>query len=129
MGRAMRPEADEPHAAAAHAHRARPAHGGSARLGRRDGLPRPVGRRATPLSGDITPGFSSEAERKGPNNLAGLDQATGRHADAEPLHLKATQTDRTALGEGYPDYPHSLNSLVMLYRAMGRHDEAKPLAR
>ena len=53
----------------------------------------------------------------------------GRHAEAEPLHVQATEILRAALGERHPDYATSLNNLASLYQAMGRHAEAEPLFR
>ena len=61
------------------------------------------------------------------NNLAGLYDAMGRHAEAEPLYKQAMEIRRTALGERHPDYATSLNNLAVLYYAMGRHAEAEPL--
>src|SRR5262249_55501743 len=63
------------------------------------------------------------------NNLAGLYGELGRHAEAEPLLVKAMEIRRTALGERHPHYASSLNSLAELYRATGRHAETELLAR
>ena len=63
------------------------------------------------------------------NNLAGLLQATGRNAEAEPLYREALEIDRNTLGEAHPDYAILLNNLAGLLQATGRDAEAEPLYR
>jgi tetratricopeptide (TPR) repeat protein len=63
------------------------------------------------------------------HNLAELYAAMGRHAEAEPLYLRAREIRRVALGEQHPHYADSLHNLVELYAAMGRHAEAERLVR
>ena len=63
------------------------------------------------------------------NNLAGLYQAMGRYAEAEPLYRRSLAIWEKQLG---PDHPHvatSLNDLAALHRAIGRYGEAEPLYR
>jgi hypothetical protein len=40
----------------------------------------------------------------------------GRHAEAEPLFLRAREIRRVANGKQLPDYAESLNNLAVLYR-------------
>ena len=53
------------------------------------------------------------------NNLAGLYQAMGDYAKAEPLFRQALEINKRALGENHPDYATSLNNLAALYQAHG----------
>ncbi len=56
-------------------------------------------------------------------------QATGRHAEAEPLYRQALAIRAKALGEAHPDHATDLNNLAALLRDTGRHAEAEPLLR
>ena len=61
------------------------------------------------------------------NNLAGLYEAQGRYAEAEPLYKRALAINEKALGPDHPDVAASLNNLANLYQAQGRYAEAEPL--
>ena len=61
------------------------------------------------------------------NNLAGLYDAQGRYAEAEPLYERALAIWEKALGPEHPDVATSLNNLAELYRDQGRYAEAEPL--
>ena len=61
------------------------------------------------------------------NNLAGLYQAQGRYAEAEPLYRRSLAIREKALGPEHPDVGAALNNLAVLYRAQGRYAEAEPL--
>ena len=61
------------------------------------------------------------------NNLAGLYQAQGKYAEAEPLYQRALAIREKALGPEHPDVANSLNNLAVLYRAQGKYAEAEPL--
>ena len=61
------------------------------------------------------------------NNLAGLYEATGRYAEAEPLYQQAAEIRRNILGEQHRDYAQSLNNLAGLYQTTRRYTEAEPL--
>ncbi len=61
------------------------------------------------------------------NNLAGLYQAQGRYAEAEPLLKRSLAIREKALGPEHPDVGTSLNNLARLYQDQGRYAEAEPL--
>ena len=61
------------------------------------------------------------------NNLAGLYQAQGAYAQAEPLYKRALAIREKVLGPDHPDTATSLNNLAVLYRAQGAYAEAEPL--
>ena len=63
------------------------------------------------------------------NNLASVLQATGRYAEAEPLHRQALEIRRKALGEAHPDYATSLHNLAGVLQATGKYAEAESLYR
>lgn len=63
------------------------------------------------------------------NDLAGLLQATGRYAEAEPLYRRDLAISEAALGPEHPDVATSLNNLAALLQTMGRYTEAEPLYR
>ena len=63
------------------------------------------------------------------NNLAGLYQAEGRYAEAEPLYHRSLAILENALGPEHPNVAASLNNLALLYKAQDRYDEAEPLYR
>ena len=54
------------------------------------------------------------------NNLAGLYQAQGRHAEAEHLYQRALTIGEKVLGPDHPSVATRLNNLAALYRAQGR---------
>jgi CHAT domain-containing protein len=60
------------------------------------------------------------------NNLAGVYQAMGDYARAEPLYREALAIYK-AVGTGHPNYAVSLNSLAGVYQAMGDYARAEPL--
>ena len=49
------------------------------------------------------------------NNLAGLYQAMGRYAEAEPLYRRSLEIREKQLGADHPDVATSLNNLAVLY--------------
>jgi hypothetical protein len=49
------------------------------------------------------------------------------HARAEPMLREALAIRKRAVAADQPDYASSLNSLAMLYQAMGDNPRAKPL--
>ena len=53
------------------------------------------------------------------NNLAGLYQAQGRYADAEPLYKRALAMREAALGPDHPDVARALSNLGLLYKKQG----------
>jgi tetratricopeptide (TPR) repeat protein len=61
------------------------------------------------------------------SNLAGLYQAQGRYADAEPLLKRALAIQEKALGPDHPDVARSLNNLATLFTAEGRYADALPI--
>ena len=74
-----------------------------------------------------------EAERLAPPDLpvgvsimalAGVYDAQGRYAEAEPLHKRALAIAEKALGAEHPLVAQSLNGLALVYRAQGRYAEA-----
>jgi tetratricopeptide (TPR) repeat protein len=62
-------------------------------------------------------------------NLAGLNRAQGRYADAEPLFKRALKIREKALGPDHPEVAVSLNDLADLYRAQGHYADAEPLCK
>ena len=58
-----------------------------------------------------------------------LLQATGRHAEAEPLYRRSLAIYERSYGPHHPDVAADLNNLAVLLRATGRHAEAEPLYR
>ena len=63
------------------------------------------------------------------NNLAGLYDAMGDYAKAEPLYRRALAIREKALGPEHPDTATSLNNLAGLYNSMGDYAKAEPLYR
>ena len=61
------------------------------------------------------------------SNLAELYRDTGRHAEAEPLLVRALAITEKALGPDHPATANRLNNLVGLYWDTGRLAEAEPL--
>jgi tetratricopeptide (TPR) repeat protein len=61
------------------------------------------------------------------NNLAGLYESQGRHAEAEPLYLRSLSIREKALGPEHPDVATDLNNLAVLYEFQGRLAEAEQL--
>ena len=55
------------------------------------------------------------------NNLAGLYQAQGQYAKAEPLHQRALAIREKALDPDHPDVAESLNNLALLYKTQGQY--------
>jgi hypothetical protein len=60
------------------------------------------------------------------SNSVRLDRSVGRGSSRI---VAIPQIRRVALGEQHPYYAASLNTLAMLYHAMGRHAEAERLVR
>ena len=78
----------------------------------------------------------SEAENRGAseehlaaslNNLAGLYQAQGKYAEAEPLYQRSLGIREKALGPEHPDVAVSLENFAGLLREMEREAEAKEM--
>ena len=63
------------------------------------------------------------------NNLAGLLQATNRHAEAEPLIRRALAIDEESFGPDHPNVANRLNNLAGLLQETNRLAEAEPLMR
>ncbi|MCV4933336.1 tetratricopeptide repeat protein, partial [Escherichia coli] len=61
------------------------------------------------------------------NNLAGLYDAQGQYALAEPLYKRSLAIKEKALGPDHPDVATSLNNLAGLYDAQGQYALAEPL--
>jgi tetratricopeptide (TPR) repeat protein len=61
------------------------------------------------------------------NNLAGLYQAMGAYAKAEPLYQRALAIREKALGPTHPNTAVNLSNLAELYRDMGAYGKAEPL--
>lgn len=61
------------------------------------------------------------------NNLAGLYQAQGKYAEAEPLHLRALGIREMSLGPKYPYVAQSLENYAAVLRKTGRVDEAEKI--
>ena len=61
------------------------------------------------------------------STLASVPDATGRYAEAKPLHRQALEIRSKALGEEHPDYAISLNNLANVLEAPGQYAEAEPL--
>jgi tetratricopeptide (TPR) repeat protein len=61
------------------------------------------------------------------NNLAGIYQAEGGYADAEPLFNRSLAILEKALGPNHPDVAQALNNLALLYDKQGRYTTAEPL--
>ena len=51
--------------------------------------------------------------------------AVGRHAEAEPLLVKALEGQRRVLGEEHPRTLESMNNLIKLYEAWGKPEQAE----
>jgi CHAT domain-containing protein/tetratricopeptide (TPR) repeat protein len=62
-------------------------------------------------------------------NLAGLYEAMGDYARAEPLYRQALAIHKESLGEKHPDYATGLNNLALLYHDMRDYSKAEPLYR
>jgi tetratricopeptide (TPR) repeat protein len=58
--------------------------------------------------------------------LAGLYEAMGDYAKAEPFFRRALEIRNTVLGPEHPDTAASLNNLAALYWAMAVYDQALP---
>ncbi len=58
------------------------------------------------------------------NNLAGLYQAQGKYAEAEPLYQRSLAIMEKALGPDHPDVATSLENYAALLRQTARADEA-----
>ena len=63
----------------------------------------------------------------GLNNLAGLYDAQGHYAQAEPLYKRSLAIREKALGPDHPDVATSLNNLALLYETQGQYAQAEPL--
>ena len=63
------------------------------------------------------------------NNLAGLYEAQGRYAAADPLYRRSLAITEKALGPEHMNVGGSLNNLAALYQAQGRYAAAEPLYR
>jgi tetratricopeptide (TPR) repeat protein/CHAT domain-containing protein len=63
------------------------------------------------------------------NNLAGLYQAQGRYAEAEPLFWRSLKGVEKVLGPDHPVTLSLVNSLAIFYHIQGRYAEAEPLYR
>jgi hypothetical protein len=61
------------------------------------------------------------------NNLAGLYEKQGDHAEAESLYKKSLAIMEKALGPNHPHVARSLESLAGFYRRINRDAEAEPL--
>jgi CHAT domain-containing protein len=61
------------------------------------------------------------------NNLAGLYDAQGQYARAEPLFERALKIREAALGENRLDVANSLTNLAGLYASQGQYARAEPL--
>ncbi len=59
------------------------------------------------------------------NNLAGLYQAQGKYAEAEPLYQRSLAIWEKALGPEHPDVATSLETYAALLRQTARADEAE----
>ncbi len=59
------------------------------------------------------------------NNLAGLYEAQGHYAQAEPLYQRALAIVEKALGPEHPDVAQSLENYAALLRQTARADEAE----
>ena len=60
------------------------------------------------------------------NNLAGLYEAQGHYAEAEPLYQRSLVILEKALGPEHPHVAASLNNLAELYLAQGHYAQAEP---
>ncbi len=58
-------------------------------------------------------------------NLAGLYQAQGRYAEAEPLFQRSLAIREKALGPEHPHVAQSLENYAALLRQTARADEAE----
>jgi tetratricopeptide (TPR) repeat protein len=63
------------------------------------------------------------------SNLAILEHAMEKYADAEMLYWRALEGSRETLGAAHPSTLTILNNLAVLLQARGRHQEAEPLLR
>jgi tetratricopeptide (TPR) repeat protein len=61
------------------------------------------------------------------NDLALLYSRQDRHAEAEPLYLRALTTRNIALPPDHPDLAASLGNYATLLRETGRPDKAEKL--
>ena len=61
------------------------------------------------------------------NNLAGLYQAQGRYAEAEPLYERALTIFEKALGPERPDVATALENYAALPRETGRSEDAREM--
>jgi hypothetical protein len=59
------------------------------------------------------------------HRLAMLYTTLGRHAEAEPLLVKAVEGRGNMLGETHPDTLDSMGNLVKLYEAWGKPEQAE----
>src|SRR5580700_5367170 len=72
------------------------------------------------LWGDSDPQYAATL-----NNLAEAHIALGSFVTAEPLHMKALEISRRALGETHTDVSNSMNGLGSLYQDVGKTKEAE----
>ena len=63
------------------------------------------------------------------DNLAGLYQAQGRYAEAEPLYKRSLAINEEALGPDHHNTALSMNYLAWLYQAQGRYADALPFVK
>ncbi len=61
------------------------------------------------------------------NNLGEVYRAQAKHAEAEPLYMRAMAIIEKALGPEHPDVAQSLENYAALSRKTGRDDEAVKL--
>jgi tetratricopeptide (TPR) repeat protein len=62
------------------------------------------------------------------NNLAGLYQAQGQYAAAQPLYERSLAILVKALGPEHPNVARSLENISGLYTGMGKAEEAEQFA-
>ncbi len=63
------------------------------------------------------------------NNLAGLYDAMGEYAKAEPLYRQALEIRKQTLGVKHPRYATTLNNLAESLESDGKYAQAEPLLR
>ena len=61
------------------------------------------------------------------NKLAGLFEAQGKYAEAEPLYIRSLEINEKSLGKDHPNVATTLNNLANLYNTQGKYEEAEPL--
>src|SRR6266545_618202 len=75
--------------------------------------------------------FGSE-DRRVARALSGLAQAyaaQNKHAEAEPIYLRALKIYQTVHGETHPEVALTLKNLAQLYASQGQFTKAEPLMR